>query len=150
MLISSAVFQIQRVESFCALLQGLLARQRELYSRSTGWAMDPANVNVAFSTRAVRQGAIDSGDEPTEKGSSVLPVGGTNPSAPPLGVVDQTFFYSMVWGLGGSLTGDPALAFDVYVRDLVQVCRQCLYFILPPVTQQPPTSTVNRFKDRTT
>ncbi|CAM9656208.1 unnamed protein product [Ascophyllum nodosum] len=115
------ISQIQRVESFCALLQGLLARQRELYSRSTGWAMDPANVNVAFSTRAVRQGAIDSGDEPTEKGSSVLPVGGTNPSAPPLGVVDQTFFYSMVWGLGGSLTGDPALAFDVYVRDLVQM-----------------------------
>lgn len=41
--------------------------------------------------------------------------------APSPAVIDQTFIFAMIWGLGGGLTGDPALALDVYVRDLVQV-----------------------------
>lgn len=49
-------------------------------------------------------------------------VGGVAPS---LGVVDQAFLVAVTWGLGGGLTADPALAFDVYVRDLLQVCTLC-------------------------
>jgi Dynein heavy chain AAA lid domain len=35
--------------------------------------------------------------------------------------LDQAAVFAVLWGVGGSLTGDPATAFDVFFRDLLQV-----------------------------
>jgi Dynein heavy chain AAA lid domain len=35
--------------------------------------------------------------------------------------LDQAAVFAILWGVGGSLTGDPATAFDVFFRDLLQV-----------------------------
>lgn len=122
--------QVQRVESCCALLEGILARQRELLSRAANLVVEEASVDAAISPRKGLPDAPhfveDSEKRAPHSASSCAEdrVGGVAPS---LGVIDQAFLFAMVWGLGGGLTADPALAFDVYVRDLVQVCtrRSC-------------------------
>lgn len=120
--------QVQRVQSFCVLFEGILARQRELHARAAEFVAEQAAMDTSISPRKGGQGALDS-TEDHDIGAQDGVVGGAGAVgggfAPSLGVIDQTFLFAMVWGLGGGLTGDPALAFDVYVRDLVQVsgCR---------------------------
>lgn len=124
MLISCAIFQIQRVESCCILLQGVITRQRELYSRSMELNMSQDIVDDVMSPRGMHmsQGAAKDADDTIERGTDTSEVAdGANTFAPSMGAIELTFLYSMVWGLGGGLTGDQALAFDVFVRDLLQV-----------------------------
>ena len=112
--------QVQRVQSFCVLFEGILARQRELHVRAAEVAAEQAAMDTPLSLRKEDQGALDSPeDHETSVGGGAGALGGG--FAPSLGEIDQTFMFAMIWGLGGGLTGDPALAFDVYVRDLVQV-----------------------------
>lgn len=116
--------QVQRVQSFCVLFEGIIARQRELHVRAEEFAAEQAAMDTPISPRRGDQGTVEStgnqdvGAKNGVLGGAVAPGGGFSPS---LGAVDQTFLFAMIWGLGGGLTGDPALAFDVYVRDLVQV-----------------------------
>lgn len=116
--------QVQRVQSFCALFEGILARQRELYARAAELVAEQAAMDTPISPRNGDQGAFDSTEDHDTIAQDIV-VGGAGAFgggfAPSLGVIDQTFIFAMIWGLGGGLTGDPALAFDVYVRDLVQV-----------------------------
>lgn len=126
MLISSVIFQIQRVESFCILLQGVITRQRELYSRSMKLNMSQDIVDDVTSPRGLymSQGAAKDADEDDtiERELNTAEVAdGANRFTLSMGGIELTFLYSMVWGLGGGLTGDQALAFDVFVRDLLQV-----------------------------
>lgn len=119
--------QVQRVQSFCVLFEGILSRQRELHIRAAEVVAEQAAMDTPISPRKGGQGALDS-----TEGHDVGVGGGAGAFgggfAPSLGEIDQTFVFAMIWGLGGGLTGDPALAFDVYVRDLVQVSdnRCCL------------------------
>lgn len=113
------------MESCCALLEGILARQRELFTRAANLVVEEASVDAAISPRKGLPNAPHSMED-SKKGA---PHGTSNCAddhvsgvAPSLGVVDQAFLVAMAWGLGGGLTADPALAFDVYVRDLIQVC----------------------------
>lgn len=112
--------QVQRVQSFCVLFEGILARQRELHVRAAEVVAEQAAMDTPILPRKGGQGALDSTED-----RDVSVVGGAEAVgggfAPSLGEIDQTFVFAMIWGLGGGLTGDPALAFDVYVRDLVQV-----------------------------
>lgn len=117
--------QIQRVQSTCVLLEGILARQRELYVRAAELAAERAKTDSPVTPRRGGQSAFMAGEgsHEVEKDTGVAgdEVGAGGLFAPSLGVIDQAFLFAMVWGLGGGLTGDPALAFDVYVRDLVNV-----------------------------
>ncbi len=112
------------MQSFCVLFEGILARQRELHTRAAEFAAEHAAMDTPISPRKGDQGTVES-TENQEVGSKKSVLGGAGALgggfSPSLGVVDQTFLFAMIWGLGGGLTGDPALAFDVYVRDLVQV-----------------------------
>lgn len=116
--------QVQRVQSFCVLFEGILARQRELHARAAEFVAEQAEMDTPISPRKGGQGAFES-TEHHDIGTQDIVDGGTGAFgdgfAPSRGVIDQTFIFAMTWGLGGGLTGDPALAFDVYVRDLVQV-----------------------------
>lgn len=115
--------QIQRVESTCVLLQSLLARQREMYERVARVAAGQAALDTPISPRNIPSSLLVQRDDSDEdsQGFSASESGAVSNFAPTLGVVDQAFFFAMVWGMGGGLTGDPALAFDVYSRDLIQV-----------------------------
>ena len=125
MIVSSpAHVQVQRVESCCALLEGILARQRELLTRAANLVLEEASADAAFSPRKGLPNSSHSVEE-SDKGAHHSANGYADDYAggvaPSLGVIDQAFLFAMVWGLGGGLTADPALAFDVYVRDLIQV-----------------------------
>lgn len=116
--------QVQRVQSFCVLFEGFLARQRELHARAAKVVAEQAALDTPISPRKGGPGVFDSTKDDGISAQDDV-VGGTGAFgggfAPSLGEIDQTFMFAMIWGLGGGLTGDPALAFDVYVRDLVQV-----------------------------
>lgn len=116
--------QVQRVQSFCILFEGLIARQQELHARAAEFVAKQAAMDTPISPRKGDPGAVQS-MESHDVGarSDVLDGDGAfgGGFSPSLGMVDQKFLFAMIWGLGGGLTGDPALAFDVYVRDLVQV-----------------------------
>lgn len=115
--------QIQRVESTCVLLQSLFARLREMYERAARVAAGHAALDTPISPRKIPSSLLVQQDDSDEDSQdfSASESGGVSDFAPTLGVVDQAFFFAMVWGMGGGLTGDPALAFDVYSRDLIQV-----------------------------
>lgn len=137
MLISCAIFQIQRVESSCILLEGVITRQGELYSRSRELDMSQDIVDDATSPRGMHQGADKYEDDTIKSGTNAAEVANEAIRfAPSMGAIDRTFLYSMVWGLGGGLTGDPALAFDVFVRDLLQVNLLALVLALALITFQ--------------
>ncbi|CAN0290602.1 unnamed protein product, partial [Ectocarpus sp. 12 AP-2014] len=99
------------------------ARQRELHARAADVMANQAAMDSLSFPRKGAKGPVDatedSGDDALEGN-----VGGARAAgdgfAPSHGEIDQTFLFAMIWGLGGGLTGDPALAFDVYVRDIVQ------------------------------
>ncbi|CAM9781524.1 unnamed protein product [Ectocarpus sp. 12 AP-2014] len=115
--------EVQRVQSLCALFEGFIARQRELHARAADVMANQAAMDPPSFPRKGAKGPVDatedSGDDALEGN-----VGGAKAAgdgfAPSHGEIDQTFLFAMIWGLGGGLTGDPALAFDVYVRDIVQ------------------------------
>lgn len=115
--------QVQRVQSFCVLFEGILARLRELHARTAEFVAEQSAMGSPnFPQRGAQDaiGSIEGADVDTHASA----IGGTGVGgvfAPSPAVIDQTFLFAMVWGLGGGLTGDPALALDVYVRDLVQV-----------------------------
>ncbi|CAM9286047.1 unnamed protein product [Ectocarpus sp. 6 AP-2014] len=115
--------QVQRVQSLCALFEGFIARQRELHARAADFMANQAAMDSPSFPRKGAKGPVsateDSGDDALEGnvGGAKAAGGGFAPSH---GEIDQTFLFAMIWGLGGGLTGDPALAFDVYVRDIVQ------------------------------
>lgn len=112
------------MQSFCILFEGILARQRELHARAAEFVAEQAAMDTCTSPRKGPQDAfgstegVDSGAHDSAIGGPEAVGGGFAPSP---AVIDQTFLFAMIWGLGGGLTGDPALALDVYVRDLVQV-----------------------------
>lgn len=118
------IVQVQRVQSLCALFEGIIARQRELHARAADFMADQAAMDSPSFPRKGAKGPVgateDSGNDALEGhvGGAKAVGGGFAPSQ---GEIDQTFLFAMIWGLGGGLTGDPALAFDVYVRDIVQV-----------------------------
>lgn len=117
--------QIQRVESTCVLVEGLVVRVREMYARAAELIAEQVAADDPVSPHNAVSGAFDGWEchENSTYGRGVATrEGGDVGLVHTLGVIDQTFFFAMVWGLGGGLTGDSALAFDVYVRDLVQVC----------------------------
>lgn len=93
-------------------------------ARVAEMAAEQAKMDAPVSPKIENHGAF-SLTESSEKGaqdSTLCEVGARGDGfAPSLGMIDQMFLFAMVWGLGGGLTGDPALAFDVYIRDLVQV-----------------------------
>lgn len=93
-----------------------------MYARGTQLAAEQAAVDSPISPRKSPR-AFDRAGEDGDGSSdnSVTNDGRGGAFAPTLGVVDQAFFFALMWGLGGALAGDPAFAFDVYVRDLVQV-----------------------------
>lgn len=106
------------MQSSCVLFEGFVSRQREQYARATEIveaqaAMDPLISPRKNSKKSAADGTC--GNRTAGGGFALSP-----------GVIDQTFIFAMIWGLGGGLTGDPALAFDVYVRDLVQVIDHSL------------------------
>lgn len=112
------------MQSFCVLFEGILARLRELHARAAEFVAEQAAMGSPNSPRKGAQDAIGSkeGADVNAHDSAIdgtATVGGA--FAPSSAVIDQTFLFAMIWGLGGGLTGDPALALDVYVRDLVQV-----------------------------
>ena len=115
------------MESCCALLEGTLSRQRELFTRAANLVIEEASVDAAIVSP--RKGLLQNASHAVEDSDKAANHGGANFAgdqnvggvAPSIGVIDQAFLFAMVWGLGGGLTADPALAFDVYVRDLVQV-----------------------------
>lgn len=111
------------MQSFCVLFEGILARQRELHARAAEVVAEQAAMDTPISPRKGGHGAFDSTEHNTSAQDSGVGGAGVfgGQFAPSLGEIDQTFIFAMIWGLGGGLTGDPALAFDVYVRDLVQV-----------------------------
>lgn len=120
--------QVQRVETCCILIEGILTRQLELHTRTAEVVANLVAMDNSLSPSRGLHGALDWEDDSEQKVHDST-VGGAGPCGggfvPSLGVIDQTFFFAMVWGLGGGLTGDPALAFDVYVRDLLQVSPVC-------------------------
>lgn len=102
------------MQSSCVLFEGIVSRQRELYARAGEIVEEQAAMDPLISPRkGPNKGTTDG----ALSGSGTA--GGRFALSP--GAIDQTFIFAMIWGLGGGLTGDPALAFDVYVRDLVQV-----------------------------
>lgn len=112
------------MESSCVLLEGILARQRELHTRAAELVQEQAAMDASFSPRKLGQRAFDVAEDKGEMERNGTVGGGRGRCGdftPSLGMIDQTFLFAMVWGLGGGLTGDPALAFDIFVRDLVQV-----------------------------
>lgn len=125
--------QIQRVQSTFVLLEGILARLQELHARAAELIAEQAKTDSPVTPRRGGQSACTASEGSYEvaKNSGIAEngAGGGGLFAPSLGVIDQAFLFAMVWGLGGGLTGDPALAFDVYVRDLVNVSpvRRCAY-----------------------
>eukprot|EP00903_Cladosiphon_okamuranus_P017642 g16249.t1 len=120
--------QVQRVQSFCVFFEGILARQRELHARAAKVVAEQAAMDTSISPRKGGPGAFDSTEDDVGGGTGAFGGG----FAPSLGEIDQTFMFAMIWGLGGGLTGDPALAFDVYVRDLVQTSGFYNSINLPP------------------
>lgn len=116
------------MESCCALLEGIISRQRELLTRAANLVVEEASVDASNASISPRKGLPDAfplAEDPDKGAPSHSATSGTDGDvggvAPSLGVIDQAFLFALVWGLGGGLTADPALAFDVYVRDLVQV-----------------------------
>lgn len=112
------------MESTCALLHGLMVRQREMHARVSQLQVEEGAVDDLTSLDKEIVGTIEhpgQRDLGEEKHGSFNRDMAWNSFAPTPDVVDQTFFYAMMWGVGGGLTGDPALAFDVFIRDLVQV-----------------------------
>ncbi|CAM9197261.1 unnamed protein product [Discosporangium mesarthrocarpum] len=129
--------QVQRVASMCTLLEALLLRLKEMYSQSaqglSGHTDSQASTHVSETTdigfgkgnnRNHGQGegvdGAEGGFTVTTSGLGRCEGGMGIRFSPPLAVLDQAFAFSLVWGLGGGLTGDPAFAFDVHLRDLVQ------------------------------
>lgn len=123
--------QIQRVQSTCVLLEGILTRLREMYARAAELIAEQAKTDSPVTPPREGQSAYTasggSHEVAKDSGNTQNGTGGGGLFAPSLGMIDQAFLFAMVWGLGGGLTGDPALAFDVYVRDLVNVSpvRHC-------------------------
>jgi dynein heavy chain len=94
---------VQRISSACSLFEGLLSQLRRLYAMA-----------------GILQVQRSEGPRPA------LPFYLSE------AVCDQAFIFSITWGLGGGLLGDHALAFDVFLRDLLtgDGLRGCV--TLPP------------------
>lgn len=104
-----------------------------MYARADQLIAEQAALDTPMSPRKIPSTTLDAQDgrgEGNQENITAVKSGGVDGFAPTLSVVDQAFFFAMVWGMGGGLTGDPALAFDVYARDLVQVnCDDSTHFL---------------------
>lgn len=82
---------------------------------------EQAEVDDSFTLHNSLPGSLDNVDDSRKEAVDTRPAVQSHVFIPSIGAVEQMFLFAMVWGLGGGLTGDSALAFDVYVRDLLQV-----------------------------
>lgn len=109
-----------------------------MYARAAQLIAEQGALDTPISPRKTLSTTLDAQggrEEGNEGNSTATKSGGGGDFAPILGVVDQVFFFAMVWGLGGGLLGDPALAFDVCARDLIQVnwddgTHRCMYMYI--------------------
>ncbi|CAM9561684.1 unnamed protein product, partial [Chrysoparadoxa australica] len=104
----------QRIASMFALLEAVLGQIRELY-KATAAAASTAE-GYQLPSRCFASATQKKAASKAAASKALACMFGSSSTS----VLDQVLAFSLIWGLGGGLTGNPAISFDIFLRDLVR------------------------------